>query len=119
MPKVNHSLTKAEKRRLRVRAKLFGTAERPRLTVLRSNQHTYLQVVNDVTGMTLVAASDFGKNNQSIGTKTERAAHAAQKVADQLKKKKVTALVFDRGSYKYHGRVKAVAETLREAGIQV
>lgn len=102
---------------MRIRAKLHGTAVRPRLSVYRSNKHTSLQVINDDTGMTIAAAND--KKIEGQLTKTERAIKTAQLVADQLAKQKVKALVFDRGSYRYHGRVKAIADAMRAAGVEV
>jgi len=107
------------KRQQRIRAKISGTTARPRLTVLRSNEHISLQVVDDQIGKTLASANDLGKENKLKGQKTERAKLVAQKLLVALKEKKITALVFDRSYYKYHGRVKAVAETLREGGIQL
>jgi large subunit ribosomal protein L18 len=107
------------KRQRRIRAKISGTATRPRLTVFRSNMHIALQVVDDGTAKTLAQASDLGKDNQLKGSKMERATKVAENLLEQLKKKKLTALVFDRSYYKYHGRIKAVAEILREGGIQL
>jgi len=99
----------------RVRGKLHGTAERPRLSVYRSNQHVYIQAIDDTNSVTLAAAFDKG----ATGTKLERAQIAAQQVAEQLKKAGVKQVVFDRGHYRYHGRVKTVAETMREQGIEL
>lgn len=100
----------------RVRGKLHGTGERPRLSVYRSNQHVYVQAINDDAGHTVAAATD----SESVkGTKTERAAAVAKQVAGQLKKAGVEKVIFDRGFYRYHGRVKMVAETLRSEGIQL
>lgn len=96
---------------------MHGTAERPRLTVFRSNQHVYVQAIDDEAQRTLAAANDAA--GTVTGTKTERARQVAQALNKQLQKAKITKLIFDRGSYKYHGRVKAVAEALREAGIEV
>lgn len=112
----------AAKRKARVRGKMFGTAVRPRLTVFRSNRFTYLQVINDETGKVLAVANDkmlAGKDGKITGTKSERAASIAKNIAKQLKENKVQKLQFDRGSYRYHGRVKIVAETVRSAGIEV
>jgi large subunit ribosomal protein L18 len=112
----------AAKRKARVRGKMFGTAERPRLTVFRSNRFTYLQVINDATGKVVAAANDkmlAGKDGKISGTKSERAVTIAKNIAKQLKENKVQKLQFDRGSYRYHGRVKIVAETVRSAGIEV
>jgi len=115
--KVNHHMTRIQKRKLRVRAKLHGTAVRPRVSVFRSSEHTSLQAINDEAGTTLVAATE--KEVQEKGNKSVRAVSVAKILAEKMKKVKVTAAVFDRGSYRYHGRVKAIADALREAGIQV
>ncbi len=115
--KVNHNISQATRRKLRVRAKLHGTAERPRVSVFRSNQHTALQAIDDVRGATLVAAGEHELTEKI--TKGARAVAVAKILAEKLKKAKIEAVIFDRGSYKYHGRVKAVADALRESGIQV
>lgn len=119
MSNINHNLSTKEKRQRRVSQKLFGTEQRPRLAVYRSNQHLYLQVIDDEAGQTLAAASDIGQANQKKGTKLERAKLVAEELAEELKKKKIKNLVFDRRYYRYHGRVKMVAETLREAGLNL
>lgn len=119
MPVIQHNIKLPAKRKARVRAKIYGTAKRPRLTVFRSNEHTYLQAINDDAQKTLVAASDAAKTSKIKGTKTERAVQVAEGFVSLLKKAKIKAVVFDRGSYKYHGRVKAIAETLRKEGIKV
>lgn len=118
---VPHNLTKAEKRKARVRSKIFGTAAKPRLTVFRSNKHLYLQAINDDSGKTVASANDvrLRKDSKLKKTKTEIAAMIAAEMAKALKQAKVQAVVFDRGAYRYHGRVKAVAETLRSEGIKV
>ena len=116
MTKVRHRSRK-NRRKMAVRNKIKGTAERPRLSVFRSNEHIYLQVINDVQGITLIGIGDNTDAKKISGTKTEKAAKVAQKLAKELKKKKITKLVFDRGPYRYHGRVKAAAEALREAGL--
>lgn len=119
MSKINHNLTLVDKRKRRVRGKIHGTAKRPRLTVSRSNLHLYLQVIDDDKQKTIVSANDIGKNKKTKGTKTEKAKLVATELLAGLKKAKVKKLVFDRGEYKYHGRIKAVAETLREGGIKL
>jgi large subunit ribosomal protein L18 len=101
----------------RVRAKMHGTAVRPRVTVMRSNQHIYLQAINDDLGTTIASSSDV--QTKVKGTKTERSVAAGQDLAGKLKAAKVNQVTFDRGAYKYHGRVKAVAEALRTEGIEV
>jgi large subunit ribosomal protein L18 len=118
MSVIKHNETLAEKRKKRVRSRMMGTADRPRLTVLRSNEHISLQVIDDEAGKTLVAASDLGKT-KIAGNKSERAAKVTAELVKGLKKAKITKLQFDRGSYKYHGRVKVVAEALRAEGINV
>lgn len=120
MPKIKHNLSLKQKRAKRVRTKFSGTAQRPRVSVFRSNHHIYLQAIDDLAGKTLVGASDVALSKEKKKmTKVERAVKTAKVLAEGLKKKKVEALVFDRGSYRYHGRVKAVAETLREAGLNL
>ncbi|MEM5606830.1 50S ribosomal protein L18 [Bacillus toyonensis] len=108
-----------KKRHARVRAKLTGTAERPRLNVFRSNQHIYAQVIDDVNGVTLVSASTLDKDLALNGTSnTEVATKVGESVAKRAVEKGVKEVVFDRGGYLYHGRVKALAEVAREAGLQ-
>jgi len=107
------------KRQKRIRAKIVGTSIRPRLTVFRSNEHISLQVIDDSVGKTLVSASDLIKAKKTKATKTERAITVSKTLLELLKKQKITSLVFDRSYYKYHGRIKAVAETLREGGIKL
>lgn len=119
MPKIKHHLTVKQKRQQRVRSKLHGTAARPRLSVLRSNKHVYLQAIDDEAGKTLTSGNDAGKDKKIKGTKTQRAVKVAQDLAKDLNKKKIKELVFDRGYYRYHGRVKAVADALREAGMKL
>ena len=119
MPKIKHNLTIKQKRKNRVRADIHGTAQRPRLSVLRSNKHCYLQAIDDDAGKTIASSGDMGKDKKMTGTKTERAKKAAEDIAKQLAQKKIKELVFDRGHYRYHGRVKAVAESLREAGLKL
>lgn len=106
------------KRQLRIRGKVAKVAKRYRLVVFRSNEHISLQVV-DVAGKTLFGASDIGKTNTIKGTKTERSVAVAKNLLTALQKAKIDAIVFDRSYYKYHGRIKAVAETLREGGIKL
>ena len=109
-------LEQRQNRLRRIRAELHGTAERPRLSVARSNKHMQIQVVNDDTGATLAGGLDRGLAG---ATKTERAISLARQISAVLKKAGVKQVVFDRGAYRYHGRVKAVADTLREEGMQV
>ncbi len=119
MPKVRHTHTTTQKRALRVRAKLFGTAQRPRVSVYRSNRFIYAQAIDDAAEKVVAQSSDVRAPHKKGVTKSSAAGSVAAELATQLKKKKVTAVIFDRGQYKYHGRVKAVAEGLREQGITV
>jgi large subunit ribosomal protein L18 len=104
-----------ENRKKRVRAKMEGSASKPRINVTRSNNYMFVQAIDDVAGKTIVGMRD----GEEKGTKTERAAAIAKKIAAHLQKENITEAIFDRGPYKYHGRVKAVAEALRGEGIKV
>ncbi|HEY65847.1 MAG TPA: 50S ribosomal protein L18 [Caldilineae bacterium] len=109
------------RRHRRVRRKVFGTAERPRLNVFRSLRHIYAQIIDDERGVTLVAASTIDRElrGQLDGlTKTEQARKVGELVAKRALAAGITKVVFDRGGYRYHGRVKALAEASREAGLQ-
>ena len=111
---------KRVKRHARVRAKVIGTSERPRLCVFRSLNHTYAQVIDDASGHTLCAASTLDREireNMDGKTKKEAAEMVGELVAGLASEKGITRVVFDRGGYKYHGRVKALAEAAREKGL--
>jgi len=108
------------RRKLSIRKRVTGTEERPRLTVFRSSKHIYAQVIDDVAGHTLAAASDADKALAAElkgKNKTERAAIVGKTVAQRAQSNGVALVVFDRGGYKYHGRVQALAEAAREAGL--
>jgi large subunit ribosomal protein L18 len=107
---------KRKLRKGRVRSVISGTAERPRLSVFRSNNHMVVQVIDDVAGKTLAAVST--KDLKVTGDKTAQAQTAGKEIATRAQAVGVKAVVFDRGGYKYHGRVKALAEAAREAGLQ-
>jgi large subunit ribosomal protein L18 len=104
------------KRRRRVRAKISGTANRPRISVFRSNRGLSAQLVDDVSGNTLAAVNWFEAELRSLA-KSERATRAGQLLAERAKAAGVSEAVFDRGGYRYHGQVKALAEGAREAGL--
>ena len=106
------------KRRPRVRAKIQGTAERPRISVFRSNRGISAQMVDDVSAHTLAAVNWFEPELRSLA-KGERSARAAQLLAERAKAAGISEAVFDRGGYQYHGHVQAFAEAIREAGITV
>jgi large subunit ribosomal protein L18 len=105
---------------VRIRKKVVGTAERPRMNVYRSLNHIYVQVIDDLHGTTLVAAnSDEGKKGEKrIGGNVAAAKAVGKTIAERAKAKGITKVVFDRGGYIYHGRVKALADAAREAGLQ-
>lgn len=108
------------KRHARVRRKVAGTAERPRLNVYRSNLHIYAQVVDDVAGRTLVSASTLDKELRpelADLSAAERAKAVGRAVAERARAQGIESVVFDRGGYPYHGRVKLLAEASREAGL--
>ncbi len=106
-----------ERRHRRVRGKLFGTAERPRLVVFRSNRGIEAQLVDDLEGKTLAAATWLSLKSFK-GNKTEQAAEVGKLLAQNAKKANVETVVFDRGGYLYHGRVKALADAAREGGLK-
>ncbi len=116
---------KRERRRVRrhhrVRLRVFGTAQRPRLNVFRSNAHLYAQVIDDTTGRTLLSASTLDKELKGTvktGGNMAAAVAVGRLVAERALKANVTTVVFDRGGYKYHGRIKALADAAREKGLK-
>ena len=106
---------KQTRRHARVRSQISGTSERPRFSVFRSNKGLFLQLIDDLNVQTLVSFSN--KDIKEEGTKTDLSFELGKLIAEKAKTKKITAVVFDRGSYKYHGRVKAVADGAREGGL--
>jgi len=115
------TLTKPQaraRRHRRVRGKIFGTAERPRLVVFRSNHGIEAQLVDDAEGKTLAAANWHHLKKSFKGNKSAQAAEVGKLLAENAKKANVEAVVFDRGGYLFHGRVKALAEAAREGGLR-
>ena len=111
-------ISKVERRlkiKYRVRNKISGTAERPRMSVFRSNKQIYVQIINDLTGTTLVSASSLG---METCPKTEQAAKVGELIAKKALEAGITTVVFDRNGYLYHGRVKAVADAARNGGLK-
>ena len=102
----------------RIRRKLSGTAERPRLAVYRSVAHIYAQVIDDTAGATIVSASSVDKGSKKGGGNVMAAKAIGKLVAERAKEKGIKSVVFDRGGYQYHGRVKALADAAREAGLE-
>ena len=112
-------LEKKERIRRRVRKKISGTAERPRLSVFRSNKEIYAQLIDDEAGHTLVAASSRDKDIAGKeGTKTQKAEMVGEKIAKLALEKGIEKVVFDRGTHIYHGRIKALAEGARKGGLK-
>jgi large subunit ribosomal protein L18 len=107
-----------ERRHKRVRGKVVGSAERPRLVVFRSNRGIEAQLVDDLEGKTLAAASWLNLKKSFKGSKSEQAAEVGKLLAANAKKANVDTVVFDRGGYLYHGRVKALADAAREGGLK-
>lgn len=118
---INRPNTKAQrlKRHKRVRSKISGTPERPRLNVFRSETNIYAQVIDDVNGVTLVSASSLEKGFSCEGTKTDAARQVGRNVAERALAKGIDTVVFDRGGFVYHGRVQALAEGAREGGLKL
>jgi large subunit ribosomal protein L18 len=118
IPQVSKNQTRQRVHK-RIRAKLRGTAERPRLNVYRSLNHIYAQLIDDFQGKTLASASTREKGATSkIGGNVASAKAVGKALAERAKQKSITKVVFDRGGYLYHGRVKALADAAREAGLQ-
>jgi large subunit ribosomal protein L18 len=106
------------RRRRHVRKGIVGTAERPRLTVFRSSKHIYAQLIDDLKGITLVASSSRAKKGSSYGGNVKAAAAVGDHLAKTAVTKGITKAAFDRGHYRFHGRVKALAEAARKGGLQ-
>ena len=106
------------RRHSRVRKQVHGTADRPRLAVYRSNKYIYAQVIDDIAGETLAAASSQEGTLRGERLNVETAAKVGKALGDRAKEAGVSVVVFDRGGYKYHGRIKALADGAREAGLE-
>lgn len=114
-------LTKPKRRKrihMRVRRKIRGTAQRPRLNIFRSNRYIYAQLIDDLEGRTLAAASSFEKEVANEGNKSEQSAKVGKLLAERAKQAGIENVVFDRAGYLYHGRVKALADGAREGGLK-
>lgn len=119
MAKTNQNYIARKRRHARVRKKIFGTTDRPRLNIFRSLNHIYAQIIDDTQGNTMVAASSLDGNikNSEI-SKMKQAEMVGTLIAERALEVGISQVVFDRGGYKYHGRIKALAEASREAGIK-
>lgn len=106
-------------RHKRVRAKIFGTAERPRVSVFKSNKHIFVQFIDDDANKTIISSKIVSGGKSKIkGNKTDKAAKIGEMLAEKAKEAGIKEIIFDRGGFKYHGRVKAVAEGLRKGGLK-
>jgi len=118
MKKLQKTIKEArERRRKRVRAKVFGTANCPRLSVYKSLNHIYVQLIDDENGKTILSAKDIEVKEGK--TKTDKASAVGKLIAQKAKEKNIECVVFDKGMFKYHGRIKAVADSAREAGLKI
>ncbi|WP_028319788.1 50S ribosomal protein L18 [Desulfobulbus elongatus] len=120
MAKTNPKVTARKKRVQRIRVKITGTAERPRMSVYRSNRHIYVQLIDDTQSQTLVALSTGDKNfdDSELNGKCEQAKKIGLLIAAKAKAAGIDRVVFDRGGYLYHGRVKALSDGAREGGLE-
>jgi len=120
---MTHLITKREhrnQRHSRLRTQISGTANKPRISVFKSNRHVFIQVIDDEARRTIVSSKVVAAAKTKIkGTKTEKATKIGEMIAEKMKEKGITQAVFDRGGFKYHGRVKAVAEGIRQGGIKI
>ncbi len=119
MKRTQQRIVRRTRRKHGIRKRMLGTPGRPRLTVFRSAKHIYAQVVDDLSGMTLVAASTNEKaGNSAAGGNVAAAKQVGKSLADRARSAGIEAVVFDRNGYRYHGRIKALAESAREAGLK-
>ena len=118
MPKTAKKVTQRARIRRRIRSKISGTPERPRLSVFRSNKHIYAQLIDDLAGTTLAAASTR-EADLGAGSRIDQGKAVGEKIAERAKEAGIASAVFDRGGYRYHGRVQAIAEGARSGGLQL
>ncbi len=117
MANVSRAVTR-ERRHVRIRRTVKGTSERPRLAVFRTNKHLYAQLIDDSKGVTVASSSTLDKDMKGTGDTVEGAKKIGAKIAEKAKAKKIENVVFDRGGFQYHGRIKALADAAREAGLK-
>ena len=116
----NHKAKRRQRIRWQIRKKISGTADRPRLAVFRSNIDIYAQLIDDKEGITLASATSRDSNVKGMkGTKIEKAKEVGKMLAKMAKEKGITSVIFDRGGFLYHGRVKSLAEGAREGGLKI
>lgn len=107
------------RRKFRIKKKIYGTTERPRMSVFKSNRHLYVQVIDDSTGVTVASAADVEKDLSTLKPNVANGEKLGETIGARLKEKKIEAVVFDRNGYIYHGVVKAVADGARKVGIRL
>ncbi len=115
MSKITAKTEKRDRRHRRIRAKVRGVSDRPRLSVFKSNKYIYAQVIDDTDAKTVVSASSLGKKGKGM---MEKAKTVGKEIAEKAQTKKIKKVVFDRGGYVYTGKIKALAEGAREAGLE-
>jgi large subunit ribosomal protein L18 len=118
MRKLDAKTRKRVKRKLSIRKKISGTPEKPRLSVYKSNKHTYIQAIDDAGGRTVASASNLEKDQRGVKNVVSELEKLGLLIGQRLIEKKVQTVVFDRNGYKYHGKVKAVADGARKAGLR-
>jgi large subunit ribosomal protein L18 len=117
MKHMTDKIRKRIRRKVSVRKKIFGTVERPRMTIFKSNKYTYLQVIDDSSGFTIVSASNHDKELGDVKNNVKNIGKLGETMGKKLKEKNINSIVFDRNGYKYHGIVKVVADAIRKSGI--
>lgn len=119
MKKLIEKASRRNRRKKHVRKTIEGTAKRPRMSVFKSSKHLYIQVIDDESEKTIAFANNIEKDNRSIPSTVEGAMKLGELIGTRLKEKKITNVVFDRNGYIYHGKIKAIAEGARKAGITI
>ncbi len=119
MKKLIQKANRRVRRKKHVRKTVSGTPERPRLSVFKSNRHLYAQVIDDATGVTIAYANNMEKDNKAIPSTVEGAEKLGTLLGERLKEKNISTVVFDRNGFLYHGKVKAIAEGVRKAGVTI
>ncbi|MFO8063316.1 MAG: 50S ribosomal protein L18 [Spirochaetota bacterium] len=119
MKRLDNKNKRRKQRKMRIRKQIYGTSERPRLSVFKSNRHVYAQVIDDTRGHTLAAASSLSGDTKGLKPNVDDGAKLGESLGGKLKEQKVQAVVFDRNGNVYHGVVKAIADGVRKAGVEV
>ena len=118
MNRIKDKINRRFRRKVRIRKKIVGTSERPRLSIFKSNRYTYLQAIDDSKGDTLCSISNTEKETKDIKNNQKELIKLGEVMGKRLKEKNITRVIFDRNGYKYHGVIKAVADSIRKTGIE-